>query len=77
MKATQFARALHEALYPELSPTTRYTPSKIHFHIASLMGHARMSDVLTSNYDDLLEDAKKLMAARGRVRHFHGRQPQD
>jgi hypothetical protein len=35
-----------------------------------------MPDVFTSNFDDLLEDAKLALTRSGRVRHFHGRLPQ-
>ncbi len=69
-----FHRHLHEALYGPIGAV--YRPSVAHWHIASLIDRHLMPDVFTSNYDDLLEDAKKALGRSGRVRHFHGRLPQ-
>lgn len=71
-----FRRYLHGALYGGLPPDESFRPSTSHWHIASLEDRVLMPDVFTSNYDDLLEDAKKALARSGRVRHFHGRLPQ-
>ena len=71
-----FNRRLHEALYGGLAPDDRFSPSISHWHIASLAGRPLMPEVFTSNYDDLLEDAKTSLGRSGRVRHFHGRLPQ-
>jgi hypothetical protein len=71
-----FSKRLHEALYPALPPGETFRPSTSHWHIASLVDHSLMPNVYTSNYDDLLEDAKKALGRSGRVRHFHGRLPQ-
>ncbi len=76
LTAPVFNKRLHEALYGGLPPDDRYSPSISHWHIASLAGRPLMPDVFTSNYDDLLEDAKTALARSGRVRHFHGRLPQ-
>lgn len=67
-----FRRHLHESLYPNTSGDP-YRPSVLHWHIASLVDRKLMPDVFTSNYDDLLEDAKQSLGRSGRVRHFHGR----
>lgn len=71
-----FTKHLHEALYSGLPTGESFQPSTSHWHIASLVDHSLMPDVFTSNYDDLLEDAKKRLGRSGRVRHFHGRLPQ-
>jgi SIR2-like domain len=76
VKARVFWKRLHEALYPPLPEGEPFRPSTSHWHIASLVDHALMPDVFTSNYDDLLEDAKQSLGRSGRVRHFHGRLPQ-
>ncbi len=70
-----FHRFLHQALY---GPTRvdPFRPSASHWHIASLVDRRLMRNVFTSNYDDLLEDAKRALNRSGRVRHFHGRLPQ-
>ncbi|MGD0862939.1 MAG: SIR2 family protein [Candidatus Limnocylindrales bacterium] len=77
MKTTAFNQQLHAALYGGLRPNEKFRPSIVHWHIASLVDRARMPDVFTSNYDDLLEDAKRALGRSGRIRHFHGRLPQD
>jgi hypothetical protein len=71
-----FTKRLHEALYPNLPPGESFRPSVSHWHIGSLVDRRLMPEVFTSNYDDLLEDAKKALGRSGRVRHFHGRLPQ-
>jgi hypothetical protein len=75
-KVALFWKRLHEALYPILPPGETFQPSTSHWHIASLVDHRLMPNVYTSNYDDLLEDAKQALGRSGRVRHFHGRLPQ-
>jgi hypothetical protein len=77
MKTALFNRRLHAALFGGLPAGERFRPSAAHWHIASLVDHALMPDVFTSNYDDLLEDAKQALGRSGRIRHFHGRLPQD
>jgi SIR2-like domain len=76
MTAPMFFKRLHEALYPPLPEGQAFQPSVSHWHIASLVDHALMPNLYTSNYDDLLEDAKQALGRSGRVRHFHGRLPQ-
>lgn len=71
-----FMRRLHGALYGGLPSGESFRPSVSHWHIASLEDRQLMPDVFTSNYDDLLEDAKKALSRSGRIRHFHGRLPQ-
>lgn len=72
---SKFRSHLHAALYPR-ARIAPYRPSVAHWHIASMVDHHLMPDVFTSNYDDLLEVAKKSLGRTGRVRHFHGRLPQ-
>jgi hypothetical protein len=76
LKAPLFFKGLHDALYPQLPAGESFEPSTSHWHIASLVDRTLMPDVYTSNYDDLLEDAKQGLGRSGRVRHFHGRLPQ-
>lgn len=76
MKTALFWEKLHDALYPILPPGEAFQPSTSHWHIASLVDHTLMPNVYTSNYDDLLEDAKQALGRSGRVRHLHGRLPQ-
>lgn len=71
-----FMKRLHGALYSGLPSGESFRPSVSHWHIASLEDRTLMPDVFTSNYDDLLEDAKKALSRSGRIRHFHGRLPQ-
>lgn len=71
-----FRKILHAALYPVNPAGDTFRPSVIHWHVASLIDHQLMPDAFTSNYDDLLEDAKQALGRSGRVRHFHGRLPQ-
>lgn len=71
-----FRTRLHSALYGELPSGVSFRPSISHWHLASLVDRTRMRDVFTSNFDDLLEDAKSELGRSGRVRHFHGRLPQ-
>ncbi|MGD0409836.1 MAG: SIR2 family protein [Candidatus Limnocylindrales bacterium] len=77
MKTRLFRRRLHAALYGGLPAGELFRPSVVHWHIASLVDRTTMPDVFTSNYDDLLEDAKQALGRSGRIRHFHGRLPQD
>jgi hypothetical protein len=77
MKTSEFNRRLHQALYGGLPSGEPFRPSAVHWHIASLVDHELMPDVFTSNYDDLLEDAKQALRRSGRIRHFHGRLPQE
>lgn len=72
---TEFYRRLHQALYGGVAPD-HFRPSVVHWHLASFADRRLMPDVFTSNYDDLLEDAKQALPRSGRVRHFHGRLPQ-
>jgi SIR2-like protein len=71
-----FRRRLHDALYGGLPPGESFRPSVSHWHLASLADRTLMPDLFTSNFDDLLEDAKLELGRSGRVRHFHGRLPQ-
>ena len=73
--ARVFYQRTHAALYAGASPDI-YRPSAVHWHIASFADHRLMPDIFTSNYDDLLEDAKQALPRAGRIRHFHGRLPQ-
>jgi hypothetical protein len=66
-----FARGLHQALYGGDPPV----PSPAHWHLASLMDVTQMPDLYTSNFDDLLEIAHKVVGTGGRIRHFHGKLP--
>lgn len=75
VRETKFRKHLFEALYPARA-TDRYQPSVLHWHIASMVDRTLMPDAFTSNYDDLMEDAKMALGRSGRVRHFHGRLPQ-
>jgi hypothetical protein len=77
LKAPAFSKALHAALFGGAPAGTSYQPSAAHWHIASLVDAALMPNVFTSNYDELLEVAKRGLKRSGRVRHFHGRLPQD
>ena len=73
----RFRQRLHQALYPELPSGESFRPALAHWHIASLIDRKLMPNAFTSNFDDLLEDAKLALGRRsGRVRHFHGRLPQ-
>ena len=74
--APSFRKRLHTALFGGLPAGETYRPSIVHWTLASLVDHGLMTDLFTSNYDDLLEDAKKALGRSGRVRHFHGRLPQ-
>lgn len=76
LTAPVFNKKLHFALYGGLPEGERFRPSVSHWHIASLVHGSLMPEVFTSNFDDLLEDAKKALSRSGRVRHFHGRLPQ-
>jgi NAD-dependent SIR2 family protein deacetylase len=71
-----FRTRLQSALYGGLPTGVSFRPSISHWHLASLVDRTRMPDVFTSNFDDLLEDAKIELGRSGRVRHFHGRLPQ-
>ncbi len=71
----QFRVYLRQALYPGTADDP-FVPSATHWHIASLGSPSLMADLFTSNYDDLLEDAKQALDRGGRVRHFHGKLPQ-
>lgn len=75
LKTPRFHKYLHSALYDGTTGEP-FRPSVIHWHIAALVDRRLMPNVFTSNYDDLLEDAKKALGRSGRVRHFHGRLPQ-
>ncbi len=75
VRGVRFRGHLHAALYPTAEGQL-FQPSVAHWHIASLLDRRLMPDVFTSNYDDLLEDAKLALGRAGRVRHFHGRLPQ-
>jgi hypothetical protein len=77
LTAPVFLKHLHASLYGGLPSGESFRPSTSHWHIASLADRRLMPDVFTSNYDDLLEDAKKALGRSGRVRHFHGRLPQN
>lgn len=75
--AQLFRKRLHPALYPDLPSGEAFRPALAHWHIASLIDRRLMPNAFTSNFDDLLEDAKLALGRRsGRVRHFHGRLPQ-
>lgn len=71
----EFHRRLHQALYGGAGHDA-YRPSVVHWHLASFADRRLMPDLFTSNYDDLLEDAKQALPRSGRIRHFHGRLPQ-
>jgi len=69
----RFREYLYGALYGD--PGLEHVPAGVHWHLASLVDRKQMSVVFTSNYDDLLEDAKMSLGRSGRVVHFHGRLP--
>jgi hypothetical protein len=71
-----FNQRLHSALFGGLPSGERYRPATAHWHIASLVDEARMPEVFTSNYDDLLEQATRALGRPGPVTHFHGLVPQ-
>jgi hypothetical protein len=71
-----FNQRLHSALFGGLQRGERYRPAAAHWHIASLVDETLMPDVFTSNYDDLLEEAKTALRRPGRIGHFHGLVPQ-
>ena len=75
LQSKAFRTELQRSLYPA-SPT-QYLPASVHWHIASLSDRSLMPDTFTSNYDELLELAKRSLGRSGRVRHFHGRLAQD
>jgi hypothetical protein len=71
----EFHKRLHQSLYGGVEHEA-YRPSVVHWHLASFADRRLMPDIYTSNYDDLLEDAKQALPRSGRIRHFHGRLPQ-
>lgn len=75
MQVGAFRKELQRSLYPALPEP--YLPASVHWHIASLADRSLMPDTFTSNYDELLEEAKRSLGRAGRIRHFHGRLAQD